>query len=63
MKQLSAAKAEIAIALTAQGTYEEANKAKLKELLLHQARTDRELAEVEEEWLNLQEQLEAAVKG
>jgi ATP-binding cassette subfamily F protein 3 len=63
MKQLSAARAEIAIALTAQGTYKEANKAKLKELLLHQARTDRELAQVEEEWLNLQEQLEAVVKG
>jgi ATP-binding cassette subfamily F protein 3 len=63
MEQLSAAKAEIAVALTAQVTYKEANKAKLKELLLHQARTDRELVQVEEEWLNLQEQLESVVKG
>ena len=40
--------------------YDEANKEKLKELLLEQARIDGELSETEEAWLAVGEELEAA---
>ena len=42
--------------------YEDANKNRLKELLLHKAQVDKELEEIESEWLEVQEALEALVR-
>ena len=39
--------------------YEDANKNRLKELLLRKAQVDKELEEIEGEWLETQEALEA----
>jgi len=43
--------------------YEDANKARLKGLLLQQGQTDRELEQLEEAWLGLQEELETVARG
>ena len=39
--------------------YEDANKNRLKELLLRKAQVDKDVAEIEGEWLETQEALEA----
>jgi len=41
--------------------YEDANKNRLKESLLRKAQVDKELEEIEGEWLEVQEALEALV--
>jgi ATP-binding cassette subfamily F protein 3 len=42
--------------------YEDANKNRLKELLLRKAQMDKEVAEIEGEWLDGQEALEALAR-
>src|SRR5581483_5663297 len=56
--KLGPKKAEIEAKLAGGAIYEEANKEALKALLLDQAYVARELAQLEGEWLQLQEQLE-----
>jgi ATP-binding cassette subfamily F protein 3 len=52
-------KAEVDAKLGEPGIYDAANKAKLKQLLADQAFFTKDLAQLEAEWLQLQEQLEA----
>jgi ATP-binding cassette subfamily F protein 3 len=54
-------KAEVDAKLGEAGIYEAANKAKLKSLLADQSFYTKDLAQLEGEWLELQEQLEAVV--
>jgi ATP-binding cassette, subfamily F, member 3 len=58
MAKLTPRKAEIEARLASGAIYEEANKEALKTLLLDQAYLGRELAQLEAEWLQLQEKLE-----
>ncbi|HZR70111.1 MAG TPA: ATP-binding cassette domain-containing protein [Burkholderiales bacterium] len=58
MAKLTPRKAEIEARLASGAIYEEANKEALKTLLLDQAYLARELAQLEAEWLQLQEKLE-----
>jgi ATP-binding cassette subfamily F protein 3 len=51
-------KAEVDAKLGEPGAYDAANKAKLKQLLADQAFFTKDLAQLEAEWLELQEQLE-----
>jgi ATP-binding cassette subfamily F protein 3 len=53
-------KSEVDAQLAAPEAYEAANKAKLKTLLADQAFYTKDLGQLEEEWLALQEQLEKA---
>lgn len=62
METLSKAKAAVANALAEPETYQDANKARLKDLLLRQGQIDRELALLEEQWLEWQERLEAVAR-
>jgi ATP-binding cassette subfamily F protein 3 len=55
----NAQKADVDAQLQEPAIYEAANKAKLKTLLADQAFYTKDLAQLEEEWLGLQEQLEA----
>jgi ATP-binding cassette subfamily F protein 3 len=63
MERLAAARADIVSALAEPAMYEDANKARLKGLLLQQGQTDRELEQLEEAWLGLQEELETVARG
>jgi ATP-binding cassette subfamily F protein 3 len=54
-------KADVDAKLGEPGVYEAANKAKLKTLLADQSFYTKDLAQLEGEWLELQEQLEAVV--
>jgi len=58
LERLNAARVGLETVLTDPTIYDDANKAKLKELLLRQGRLSQELEQAEEEWLGLQEQLE-----
>ena len=60
MAKLNEKKAAIEAQLTDPGVYGEAQKDALKALILDQAYVARELAELEAEWLSLQEQLETS---
>ena len=55
----TAQKAEVDAQLGEEAIYDAANKAKLKQLLADQAFYTKDLGELEEQWLELQEQLEA----
>jgi len=44
--------------LSSSKIYEEANKARLKQLLADKAKVDKELSEAEEEWLLTEDELE-----
>ncbi len=57
----NAQKADVDAQLQDAAIYEAANKPKLKQLLADQAFYTKDLAQLEEEWLGLQEQLEALV--
>ncbi|MYM36344.1 ATP-binding cassette domain-containing protein [Duganella sp. FT50W] len=57
--KLTAKKADVDVQLGAESIYDAANKGKLKELLAEQAYCGKELGELEEQWLQLNEQLEA----
>jgi ATP-binding cassette subfamily F protein 3 len=59
MDRLNARKAELDVELTAPDLYAEVNKARLKALLHEQAQVARELEQLEEEWMEQQEALEA----
>ena len=59
MAKASTRKNTIEARLAEPGIYDEANKAALKELLTDQAFVARELALLEEQWLEQQQQLEA----
>jgi len=59
MAQLHGEQQTLNTALADPASYDDANKARLKNWLLRKGETDRELAEVEEEWLALHEALEA----
>ena len=61
MEKLHAEQSRLHDELLEPTLYEDANKNRLKELLLHKARTDKELEEIESEWLETQETLEAMV--
>ena len=58
MARLNAKKAALEAELTDPAMHEEANRERLKTLILDQAYVERELTELEAEWLALQEQLE-----
>ena len=60
MEKLAEEKGALEQRLADPTIYEEANKAKLKELLVEQARIDGELSDTEEAWLTAGEELEAA---
>jgi len=60
MEKLNKHKAELEQQLADPAVYEAASKDRLKDLLLQQAQVDRELGGVEERWLTLSEELEAA---
>ncbi|GAB4291210.1 MAG: ATP-binding cassette domain-containing protein [Thiohalomonadaceae bacterium] len=60
MEKLNAQKSELEQQLADPALYEAAGKDRLKTLLLQQAQVDRELGTVEERWLTLGEELEAA---
>ncbi|MEW6648079.1 MAG: ATP-binding cassette domain-containing protein [Pseudomonadota bacterium] len=60
MEKLNAQKSELEQQLADPALYEAAGKDRLKNLLLQQAQVDRELGTVEERWLTLGEELEAA---
>ena len=55
----SAQKADVDAQLGESSIYEAANKAKLKQLLADQSFFTKDLGQLEAEWLELQEQLEA----
>ena len=59
MDQLHAEQQTLDAALADPASYDDANKTRLKTWLLRKGETDRELAELEEEWLALHEALEA----
>ncbi len=59
MEKLHAAQTRLHDELLEPALYEDANKNRLKELLLRKSEIDRELIMLEEEWLELQEQLES----
>jgi ATP-binding cassette subfamily F protein 3 len=59
MAKRNGQKAEVDAKLAEPGIYDAANKAKLKQLLADQAFFTKDLAQLETEWLALQEQLEA----
>ena len=59
MEQLHREQQTLESALADPASYDDANKARLKEWLLRKGETDRELAGLEEEWLTLHEALEA----
>ena len=59
MEQLSQEKSKLETELLAEEIYTESNKARLKELLQRQGELSRDLAASEEQWLTLQESLEA----
>lgn len=59
MDKLGADKTTVENRLADASLYDESNKAKLKESLLRQGQIERELSQLEEEWLELQEALEA----
>ena len=56
---LETQKTKLETALTDPTLYEDSNKNKLKELLREQGEISRELSQLEEQWLELQEELEA----
>jgi ATP-binding cassette subfamily F protein 3 len=58
LDRLSQSKQDIETALAEPDIYEDANKHRLKELLLRQGKVDQKLEQVEEEWLEVQEALE-----
>ncbi|HKJ10183.1 MAG TPA: ATP-binding cassette domain-containing protein [Gammaproteobacteria bacterium] len=60
LERLAARKTELQSALADPALYEERRKEELKALLVEQADTDQALAEVEEAWLGVSEELEAA---
>ena len=55
MDQLHGEQKALDAALADPASYEDANKAQLKEWLLQKSEMDRQLAKLEEEWLTLQE--------
>ncbi len=59
LDHLQTSKAEIETALADAASYTDANKDKLKELLVRQGKISGELTQLEEDWLDLQEQWEA----
>ena len=59
MDQLHGEQKALDAALADPASYEDANKAQLKEWLLQKSEMDRQLAKLEEEWLTLQEAWEA----
>jgi len=59
MDRLHAEQKKLDGALADPASYEEANKARLKDWLLRKGEVDRELADLEGEWLELQEAIEA----
>ncbi|MEE4378946.1 MAG: ATP-binding cassette domain-containing protein [Candidatus Competibacteraceae bacterium] len=59
IERLSVDKTTIEASLADPHIYDDAHKVKLKELLLRQGRNEQELEKLEEDWLNLQEALEA----
>ena len=63
MEQLHAEQTRLHDELLDSALYEDANKNRLKELLLCKAGVDREQAELETEWLEIQETLEALAAG
>ncbi|MGA7800831.1 MAG: ABC transporter ATP-binding protein, partial [Gammaproteobacteria bacterium] len=60
LERLSARKAELETRLADPALYDDDRKEQLKAVLLEQADADRILAEVEEAWLAVSEELEAA---
>jgi ATP-binding cassette subfamily F protein 3 len=58
LDRLSQSKQDIETDLAEPDIYEDANKHRLKELLLRQGKVDQKLEQVEEEWLEVQEALE-----
>jgi ATP-binding cassette, subfamily F, member 3 len=59
MEQLHAEQRTLETALADPASYDDANRDRLKEGLLRKAEVDRQLAECENEWLDLQETIEA----
>ena len=59
MEKLHAEKSAIEKALAEPHSYEDANKDRLKEMLLRQGQIGGELEQLEAEWLDLHEELEA----
>ena len=59
MEQLHSEQRTLNAALADPASYDDANKARLKDWLLRKGETDRELAQLEEQWLALHEALEA----
>ena len=58
MAKLTARKSELEAELADPAIHSESNKERLKTLILDQAYVERELSQLEAEWLGLQEQLE-----
>jgi len=61
MAKLTAKKTDVDAQLGEESIYDAANKAKLKQLLADQTQVTKELGDLEMEWLDLNEQLEALV--
>jgi len=62
LETLHAEQRGLETALADPASYDDANKTRLKELLLRKAELDREVAQLETEWLETQEELEALAR-
>ena len=58
MEKLHSEQTRLQSELAEPALYEDANKNRLKELLLRKAQVDKELADIEGEWMEAQEALE-----